>query len=539
MKLDKTNRLYQILSLVVVSLLISCSDNTDLYANQPKKDKWNDNPKTYYVDAAMGDDTNNGTSPEEAWRTLEKINSSKFRPGDKLLLKKGEVFNGTMNFVGEGTKKQPIFIDAYGEAEERPLIKGTGTLYAARIYNSTYVTVQNIAVSNLGEERIPFRSGLQLESDNYGISHNITVNNVYVFDVNSELEKAKGGSGIAIVTACDRKRSRFEDMIIENCHIKNCSRNGIIWGEKDQDRFVRSTRWYPNRNTIVRNNLIEEVPGDGIVPIGCDKTLIEYNIIRDCNNNVNDLVWLGAAAGIWPWSCDNTTIQFNEVGGEVMNVDGQGYDADYNCRNTVIQYNYSHDNNGGLVLLCCDPRNKRFVGNQKPIIRYNISIGDGTRGSKGHKVNNYVSPAIHFIGPVDDALIEHNIIHANAKGEDKIDRTMFKIEKWPNAPYAKNPILRKNIFYATDESDFEMDDSPMTWDTNWYLGTYKNLPQDRSAVRSSKTYQKEVLDIDPTGYKGLQNLMEERTIGGRKHYFVKKEAIEAFFERMKNDSEEN
>ena len=33
---------------------------------------------------------------------------------------------------------------------------------------------------------------------------------------------------------------------------------------------------------MIRGNLIEEVPGDGIVPIGCDSTLIEYNVMRDC-----------------------------------------------------------------------------------------------------------------------------------------------------------------------------------------------------------------------------------------------------------------
>ena len=52
------------------------------------------------------------------------------------------------------------------------------------------------------------------------------------------------------------------------------------------------------------------MPGDGIVPIGCDSTLIEHNVMRNCPANLPDSE---AAAGIWPWSCDNTIIQFNEV----------------------------------------------------------------------------------------------------------------------------------------------------------------------------------------------------------------------------------
>ena len=71
--------------------------------------------------------------------------------------------------------------------------------------------------------------------------------------------------------------------------------------------------------------------------------------MRDCPDV---LPMTEAAAGIWPWSCDNTTIQFNEVYGHKAPWDAQGFDADYNCNNTIIQYNYSHDNYGGLVLVC-------------------------------------------------------------------------------------------------------------------------------------------------------------------------------------------
>lgn len=91
------------------------------------------------------------------------------------------------------------------------------------------------------------------------------------------------------------------------------------------------------------------MPGDGIVPIGCDSALVEYNLMRRCSR----LLPLGeAAAGIWPWSCDNTTIQFNEVSDHKAPWDGQGFDSDFNCTNTLIRYNYSHGNEGGFILIC-------------------------------------------------------------------------------------------------------------------------------------------------------------------------------------------
>ena len=40
---------------------------------------------TYYVDYSMGNDENEGTSESKAWKTLEKVNSQIFEPGDKIL----------------------------------------------------------------------------------------------------------------------------------------------------------------------------------------------------------------------------------------------------------------------------------------------------------------------------------------------------------------------------------------------------------------------------------------------------------------------
>ena len=59
-----------------------------------------------------------------------------------------------------------------------------------------------------------------------------------------------------------------------------------------------------------------------------------------------------AAAGIWPWDCDDTIIQFNEVSGMKGTVDGQGFDSDFLCRRSLFQYNYSHNNDGGFMLIC-------------------------------------------------------------------------------------------------------------------------------------------------------------------------------------------
>lgn len=55
--------------------------------------------------------------------------------------------------------------------------------------------------------------------------------------------------------------SVFDSLTIENCVIRRCERNAIIWSAPWSRR-----NWHLSSHTVVRKNLIEEVPGDGIGP---------------------------------------------------------------------------------------------------------------------------------------------------------------------------------------------------------------------------------------------------------------------------------
>lgn len=486
-----------------------------------------DRGRTYYIDATAGNDANSGTSAEDAWQSLDKVRQLTFKAGDKLLLKRGETFHGQLEITGKGTPTDRIVIDAYGMGDKKPCIVGYDTSrYAARIYNSDYVTIQNLEIVNMGKERMAGRSGLKIECQDYGISHNIRVNAVTVRDVNGSLVKAEGGGcGILVVNGGQKVPSRFDSLTIENCHILRCARNAMIWGAYSDRRS-----WYPSLHTVVRGNLIEEVPGDGIVPIGCDSTLIEYNVMRNCPDILPPTE---AAAGIWPWSCDNTLIQFNDVSGHKAPWDAQGYDCDYNCTNTVIQYNYSHDNYGGMVLICnAGSQTDYSLGNIGSIVRYNISIGDGIRPKKTRA--GMFSPSIHIGGPTKNTLVEYNILHANVKPDKSIDRTMITSDSWDG--YADSTTFRKNVFYTPERSRFNMTQSTHNlFEGNWYLGHYEQLPADEQKHTASAYYEKQVLAADSKGYAGLHKLMNEKMVGDSLHYFVNPTAIEAFFKELEKE----
>jgi parallel beta-helix repeat protein len=83
---------------------------------------------SYYVSSTSGNDANDGLSPEKAWQHLSKIylksfSKDTFQPGDNILLKRGDQWDGQIRLQGNGTATKPITLGAYGEGQ-KPLIYG-------------------------------------------------------------------------------------------------------------------------------------------------------------------------------------------------------------------------------------------------------------------------------------------------------------------------------------------------------------------------------------------------------------------------------
>jgi hypothetical protein len=135
---------------------------------------------------------------------------------------------------------------------------------------------------------------------------------------------------------------------------------------------------------VIQGNTVERVQGDGIVPMGTVGALVQFNRVERANLAGYNFLSpnKNCAVGIWTWNSNNTVIQYNEVSNMVYGpstnpsslngCDGTGFDADTNQDGTVIQYNYSHDNAGGFILLCTDYSPHRVA------IRYNLSIDDNS-----------------------------------------------------------------------------------------------------------------------------------------------------------------
>lgn len=80
--------------------------------------------EVYYVDATNGDDNNPGTSQSSPWKTIAKVNSYSFDPGDTIQFKRGEVWRNQLLVTWSGTSGNPITFKDYGTGD-KPVIMGS------------------------------------------------------------------------------------------------------------------------------------------------------------------------------------------------------------------------------------------------------------------------------------------------------------------------------------------------------------------------------------------------------------------------------
>ncbi|MGF7213263.1 hypothetical protein GGE65_007901 [Skermanella aerolata] len=73
-------------------------------------------PTTYHVDPNGSDDAA-GTAPEDAWRSVGRVGSFDFSPGDQVLFKRGGLWRERLTIPSDG-----IVIDAYGADGDPPLL---------------------------------------------------------------------------------------------------------------------------------------------------------------------------------------------------------------------------------------------------------------------------------------------------------------------------------------------------------------------------------------------------------------------------------
>ncbi|WP_036319459.1 right-handed parallel beta-helix repeat-containing protein [Microbacterium sp. B24] len=345
---------------------------------------------TYYIDSATGNDAAAGTSPATAWKSLAAATSRTFAAGDSILLARGGAWSGQLAPKGSGASGAPITISAYGTGAA-PSISGAplATGGAVQLENQSWWTIENLAITNnSGTDNFgattpgTARAGIQVRNSAGNTTlRGIVIRGNTVSDVNgcfacSGLDAHDNGGIVVDTTAMG---ANFDGVLIENNHVENVGRTGIVvWDNSyfttSQTVVVQSAL---TSNVRVRANTVIDPDSDGILAFGTDGAVLESNVVRGAGQRTFEGSDMPASAGIWPTRGMNTLVQFNEVSGTRLHkTDGQGFDVDMGSTNTRVQYNYSHDNEGGFLLL---------MGgfSSDVVVRDNLSINDAWGGQKG------------------------------------------------------------------------------------------------------------------------------------------------------------
>jgi len=437
-------------------ILLSCNQNNSVnQVNLPSNQK--PAAHNYYIDAENGSNKNSGLSPKKAWSSLEKVNKHTFHPGDSILFKKGEIFPGQLVIRGSGSDDKFVVIDSYGKGGSPRLIGDQNALNTIYLYNISYIQINHLDISNDYIPKDNRRTAIMVESNNR-ISKGFKFNQLDIHNVGGT--RKLEGYGIKY-ESFGNGDAGIDGLLVQDCEIHDGMFTGVIGG--------KGSGWRQNwaKNVVVRNNYIHDLGKNGVRILNSFGALVEFNKID--NTGVGHVE---SASSVWVFGSDNTTFQFNELSHAHLNDgnDGTGMHADYACRNTLFQYNYSHDNKGGAFNVVT---NGKWSGlNENPVFRYNLSVNDG--GGKK-------SRTFHIGGTSTGGAIYNNTVYVSLIK----DHTFISPNNWNGNP--KSMKIYNNIFYVvnngytcTAEYDHAID---FIIDNNIWVGSFTKILDQKTDYR--------------------------------------------------------
>lgn len=394
----------------------------------------------YYV-SSNGNDNNNGLSPGTAFKTLSKINSLNFLPGDVIALEGGEIFTGKIVIDDDGTMANPITLTSYngGIATIQCLTDAKAVTIQSSHFVVSDLKILGVYVASTdgSEVDVPTNAGLRFEANNKNLN-NITINNVEVSQFEWFGIKIQAAIGFTI-----------DGVNILNCHVHDNGFVGINTSDTGTNTGVQNITNVLVENCVVHHNTgwSASASGSAILLSNVENGIIQYCTAHHNGGN-NSGVGHGGGGGIWSTESKNVIFQYNESHhNETGRADGNGFNFDGGSQDCIMQYNYSHDNDGGGFILF-------QYGNLETkniTIRYNISENDGLflkQGAIHAQINTNVT---HHL---KDVFIYNNTIY-----NDNPNIAMVEIHdvKPPVSNYdIQNVHVYNNVFIQPNGGiDFE------------------------------------------------------------------------------------
>lgn len=430
---------------------------------------------TYYVDSAAGVDSNSGTSASTPFRTLARVNTIVLQPGDAILLRAGAVWRSeSLNLRGSGAPGRPIVIDRYGTGAKPQIdfadfaIDGEG--FGIRIINGSHWEIRNLDITSGQQSTARRRNGILIVGTGTGAGafrHIHVVGNT-IHDIFGVDRRSGGINFHARRAAASDPEPSWDDVLIENNVVDNVADTGI---QTMTDALLSQTGWTRLKTTyyrvLIRRNIVTRIHRDGILVRAAQDPLVEYNktdmvgrYTTASGTTASYLPDVQVVAAQWMYYVDRGIFQYNEASRtRKIAADGQPWDFDVGVNDSIYQYNYSHDNEGGALLVMNDT--------SRNIFRYNISQNDLDLDRGAIAINT------GFTGTID---IYNNVFFRN-KGQ-----TAVLAATASNGGVA---AYKNNVFYGN--GSFQTGNG-IRYEANTFFGSRSGMAPDPRKITSDPLF---------------------------------------------------
>jgi parallel beta-helix repeat protein len=436
---------------------------------------------TYYVDATNGKDSNNGTSVATAWKTIAKVNASKFIPGDQILFKRGKIFRETLvvpssgapgNIITFGTYDNGAQPAIYGSENVQQWLSVTVPLYVSnlswpckQVFQDGEKLLNKSSLKDLvagswyqdpasmqlyvitSDQTSPITHIMELSKRDHGITLS---QKSYVKVTGFNIKQTNGIGAINIVSSMYN--------VIDSCDISNGYGTGILIEDNSNGNVISNNkvsfsyysegtyqfycsngimvRYGSNETTITGNEFFSNY-GSGVFISDTSRNIIDRNTIHDNGSggiDVND-----------PGSSDNMVKDNLVFRNGQIDVDEQGISFFNSGAGNIARGNTVYEQKGGpsdgIGILIDTTSNQVIV--EKNIVYGNSGHGLSIWNSKNGVLRNNTSYGNLkngiFVGGKDSsgAQVINNIASNNAA---------YQLSFQPDAVSAGGYLISHNNF---------------------------------------------------------------------------------------------
>jgi hypothetical protein len=141
-------------------------------------------------------------------------------------------------------------------------------------------------------------------------------------------------------------KSQIDDVMIDGVTAYETSEwAGIIVNGAGFDSSDGQLR---GEHVEIRNSIVHDVAGDGILLARVSHGVIEHNVAW--YTGMQETQSIGTPNGIWEWRCRDCRVAYNEgYLTDSPGVDGGVFDIDYGDENNLLEHNFAHDSQGYCV----------------------------------------------------------------------------------------------------------------------------------------------------------------------------------------------